>query len=71
MTLEMAVDYILVSYGESGRSVPLRGTFLLADQIQGFGKRLGRSIHFQKPTPEDDEMMMASTVVMAAWQDLI
>lgn len=71
VTLEMAVDYILVSYGESGKPFPLRDIVLLADQIQELGKRLSGSIHFRKPTTEEDEMMMAAMVIMAAWHELI
>ena len=69
--LEMAVDYLLVSHAQSGKPFPLRDIVLLANQIQGLGKRLSRGIHFQKPTNEEYEMMMASMVVMAAWQDLL
>jgi hypothetical protein len=69
--LEMAVDYILVSRAQSGKPIPMRDTAFLADQIQGLGKRLGRSIHFRTPTTEDDEMMMAAMVIMAAWHEFL
>ena len=69
--LEMAVDFMLVSYAKSGKPYPLRDIILLTDQIQKLGKDLGRNINFQAPTSEEYDTMMAALVVMDAWSDLM
>ena len=69
--LEMAVDFMLVSYAKSGKPYPLRDVILLADEIKGLGRRLSRSINFQAPTSEEYDTMMAALVIMDAWFDLM